>query len=446
MPKQYSKRFWISFWIMAVIFLFGWYFALKYKNEGLEKIAEIIPVSDRYKTVAFLADYFSKQDDQEKTFLVLFQNNMEIRPGGGFIGAFGIVKIKNGRIGSMRIYDSGNFDAGIPNAVEPPYPMKETLKIKSWQLRDSNYSPDFPTNAKKAEEFYYMGQGKEKFDGIFGITTNVLTSFLKITGPVELEGYPGRYADEDAILTLEYQVEKGFDEQGIARADRKSVMESLAKAIEEKIFKLGTREKIKLAEIIADDLDKKDIVLYLKDRALQDRVEKSNWAGIVDQHWNKDFIMAVDANLGAWKTDFAMKRSMDYTVNLSGEKPKAILKIIYNNTATQKDFMTKDYLSYLRVYAPDGSWLDVSQNFENPHFGTELGKKYFGAIVKVPLNSSKTVTLEYTLPKESVADYGLKIQKQIGINEVPVSVHIINESGQKKDYQFAINSDIVLNK
>jgi len=113
---------------------------------------------------------------------VLFQNNFELRPGGGFIGSFGILKVKGGKVTKFEVHDTGNFDGRIPDTVAPPYPMKETLNIPSWKLRDSNWEPDFETNAKQAIEFYKMGQGEENFDGVVAITANVLTSFLSGRG------------------------------------------------------------------------------------------------------------------------------------------------------------------------------------------------------------------------------------------------------------------------
>jgi len=443
--KKYSAKFWVIFWTISVVFLVGLYFLLQIKSGGVENVINYLPIGQENKTVATLAEYFYNHDDIERTFLILFQNNMEIRPGGGFIGSFGILKIKNGSVTMLQTHDTGNFDGRVPTTVPAPYPMWETLRIKSMQMRDSNYSPDFLTNATAAENFYYMGQGQEKFDGIIGITTNVLTSLLKMTGPVQIEGYPGTYGDENAVLALEYQVEKAYDEQNIPRGDRKSIMNDIAQEIIKKVFALSNAQKLDLYKILTEDLGRKDIQLFFKDQTLEDTVKKANWGGLVDENWQKDYLMTVDANLGAWKTDYSVKRSMDYTIDLSGETPKAILKITYNHTATQKDYMTKDYLTYLRVYVPDGSWLTTSSDFDNAKFGSELGKKYFGSIVKVPLGQSRTVEINYTLPKEISHNYNLKIQKQAGINDEPVTIHFIGSDGNKTDYNDILNSDFVLN-
>ncbi len=446
MAKKYSLKFWIIFWTVSVVLLVAFYFILQIKNSGSKPVMNYLPVEQKYKAVSLFADYFLVKDDQERIFLLLLQNNMEIRPGGGFIGAFGILKIKNGKITEFQIHDTSNFDGRIPDTLSPPYPMKETLRINSWKLRDSNWSPDFPVNAKKAEEFYYLGQGQEQFDGIIGITANVLTSFLKVIGPIQIEGYPGTYDSEKAIINLEYQVEKAFEEQGIARGERKSVMNDLTREILKRVFAMSNVQRLKLLGIINEDLNRKDIQLYFKDEKLEKAAIEAGWGGLIDKNWKHDYLMLIDANLGAWKSDYHVKRSLDYAVDLSGEKPKAVLKITYNHTAKQKDFMTNDYLTYARVYTPNRSWLTGRKNFDDVKFVEDLGKKYYGATVKVLLGESKTVELEYDLPPEIVENYNLKIQKQAGVNDVPVSVSIIQKNGQKKNYTYIMNSDIILDK
>ena len=444
MTKSYSRKFWVVFWLIAVLFLVSFYFFLAYQKKGITGITEKLPISSEYQTAITLADYVFQKDGTEKTFLILLQNNMELRPGGGFIGAFGILKIKDGTIVDFQVHDTGNFDARIPDKIVPPKPIAEKLKMDSWKLRDSNFSPDFKVDALKAQEFYLLGNGQENFDGVIGITTNVLTSFLQVTGPVTLPDYPGTFADESAIMQLEYQVEKGFDEQGITRGERKTVINELGEEVMKKALALGKMDKLKLAGIVQEDLNRKDIQLYFKDAKIQQQVIDAKWGGIVDNEWNKDYLLLVDANLGAWKSDYFVKRSVEYTVDLRQEVPQAVLKINYNHTATEKNWLTRDYLSYFRVYAPDGSWLNKTENFVTPVFEKEFNKKSFGAYVYVITGQEKQVELYYSLPKDLAENYALKIQKQAGLNDVPWKVKIISKNGKEKNYDFVLNEDKIL--
>lgn len=452
---QHSKGFWITFVIGALLFLSAWFVYWEVRNNGwesLKRLLGILPINQEVKTdldtVISLADSLLDTDGKEKVFLLLFQNNLELRPGGGFIGSFGILKVRDGNITHFMVHDTGNFDGRIPDTVAPPYPMKETLKIPSWKFRDSNYSPDFAENVKWAEEFYRMAQGQEKFDGVVGITTNVLTSFLRITGPVELEGYPGTYGADNAILDLEYQVEQGYLKQGIEFGERKSVMGILGLEILERGKALPLSKKYELFKVVLDDLHRKDVQLLFRDEELQADVVAAGWDGALDNTWKDDALLLVDANLNSFKSDYYVKRSYNYTVDLTKEIPEAVLEVTYKHTAKEKSWLTKDYQTFLRVYVPKGSFLtEVTNKATEPVFGELGNKKYFGVLVHVPLGTEKTVTFRYTLPNGVKRTwYDLKVEKQPGLNDVPVKVTVIQVDGTKTEKEFVLNRNTILSE
>lgn len=452
MAKKYSLKFWITFWFIAIVFLLGWYFFWQTRNqkfETLETIIDAFPWGEQsgkeFGALSQFAGYLTQKDDQEKTFFILFQNNMELRPGGGYIGSFGILKIKNGSVTKLETHDLSNFDGRIPDGIAPPYPIKETLKVSSWKLRDSNFSPDFLVNAKKAEEFYKLGQGGENFDGIVAVNASVLSSFLEVTGPIEVPGFPGTYGSDNAVVDLEYQVEQGAYEQGAKRGERKAVLSLLGEEILKKVYSFSLTDKAKLAGIILEDLKNKDIQLYFKDAEMQKQAVAAGWAGLVDQKWTKDYLMVVDSNMGALKSDYVVKRSINYTVDFSKPVPEAILKITYIHTAKEKNWMIKDYLTFLRVYAPEGSWLTSQANADKPVYGKDLGKQYFGFLMGLPLGQTKTVELRYEISDKINPDnYQLKIQKQSGLGEIPTKVTIIGKDGQSQEYTFSLVAEKIV--
>lgn len=454
MAKHYSWKFWIFFWSVSAVLLAGWFAFLEIRNghwNFFRGAVNALPVSEErredMKTLLSVADAVLKKDDVERTYLILFQNNYELRPGGGFIGSFGVLKIKNGDMTDFQVHDTGNFDGRIPSTVPPPYPMKETLRIDSWKFRDSNYSPDFSENAKQAIEFYKMGNGGERFDGVVGITANVLTSFLGVTGPVSVSGFPGTYGGDSAIWDLEYQVERGYIDQGIEKGERKSMMNLLGMSVLDKVRGLGVSEKYRLFETVLADLHQKDIQVMFTDDALMNAVRTAGWSGEVDQTWKNDFLLAVDANLGAWKSDYFVKRSYEYTLDMTGNVPHARFSVRYMHTAEAPDWRVKDYQSYLRLYVPKGSWLESSDGFATePVFGETFGKKYFGAIVQVPVGTEKTVTFDYTIP--STIDpklYELLIEKQAGIESIPVSITVLRKDEPAYRKEFVMSENTTLN-
>jgi len=451
--KKRSWKFWIFFWSISLIFLSAWYLFWQFKNKNWVGLVDLfhpvvnsLPIGETRKqeilTVSDLtAEIFSSKEEQK--FLLLFQNNLEIRPGGGFLGSFGILKVKDGKITSVEVHDTNVFDTRINSNIPPPYPMGDMLNIKDWELRDSNWSADFPVNAEKAEYFYHLEGGEENFNGAVAISTEVLTTFLAVLGPVTLPGYPGEYNSENAIVKLEYQVEKGYKEQEIEKGKRKYIMKDLAFELMRRAESASWEKKKALLEVLEKHLNRKDIMVYFKNPTWQNRITLLNWDGQVEQKTPGDYLMIIDANLGALKSDAHIKRSFVYQIDFSSGAPKATLKIKYDHTARSRDWMTTHYNNYLRVYVPQDSWLDTADGVGEKDFSDELGRQVFGFLVYVRIGEEKEVVLNYSLPKEITEEnYELLIQKQSGTGVVSGKVIFIDGRGEKIEKDLKLEGDV----
>lgn len=120
----------------------------------------------------------------------------------------------------------------------------------------------------------------------------------------------------------------------------------------------------------------------------------------------------------------------------------------YIHTGIARDWYTKDYVTYLRAYLPEGSFVTGITNGDAPIYGNELGKKYVGVIVGVPLSSEKTVAFTYTLPKtiDTTEWYDLKIAKQPGVTGTPMSITIIDKQGNIKTFNETLDRDFILSE
>jgi Protein of unknown function (DUF4012) len=408
------------------------------KDSPIEKSGPMAVFTEMTKHILF--------SSEEKVFLVLFQNNMELRTGGGFIGSFGIIKTKNKKIVDFSIHDTANFDGRIPSTVKTPYPMGEMLHIDSWKLRDSNYSPNFLTNAKKAEDFYNLGGGEEGFDGIIAVNASVLESILGVLGPITIEGI-GEFNEQDALISLEKQVEIDYKEQGIEKGDRKKIMNDFLRVVIKEMEKLSLAKKLQLVKVFIKELDEKSIQLYFDNKKLQESVENVGWAGEVNQLWRNDYLMVVDANLGAYKSDYYMEREIEYFIDLSQEKPVVKLKITHNHTAEKKDWMTNDYQGYMKVYVPENAWLSEGEELKDVQFGKEFGKKYFGKKIFIPVGSSDSIEFEYYLSREGEIDkYDFLFQKQSGVKNLLLNITVKYPDGTEKKVEETITKDFVLSE
>jgi hypothetical protein len=302
------------------------------------------------------------------------------------------------------------------------------VQLKSWKFRDSNFSPDFPANVEKAKYFYRLAGGGGTFDGVIAINATVLNDILELTGPITVNGT--EFNSSNGFLKLEEVVEKQYImNPELDTQNRKAIMKTMTPILIGKLFQLGNISK--LAELAHKELRNKNIQINFSDANLQSLVSSVYWDGKVAVDWGGDYLMVVDANMGALKTDYYIKRSINYEIDFNGEKPVATLNMLYKNTAPYGDWRTSDYHTYMRIYVPQGATVLERKMISPPITKDELGKTYFGSICHVLIGGETAVMIKYELPSTVTKDdYKLLIQKQSGVGDVPVKV-VVKKDGKE---------------
>lgn len=400
----------------------------------LNNISKFLPIQEDAKkeidVLDKLVEAFTQNDNAEKTFLVMLQNEAELRPGGGFLGQYAIIKIKNGNVVSTFVEDANLLDQRIQTKINPPFPFERMMQIKKWKLRDSNFSPDFPTNAEKAKYFFRLAGGNSKqFDGVIAVNSQVLNDILELTGPITVPGYSGEFNNQNASRKLEEIVEKAYImDPKLDTQNRKAILKKMSSIIMQKLLKLENVKKI--AELFHEEMKNRNMMLNFSDPNLQQLVASVFWDGAIAKDWGGDYLMAVDANMGALKTDYYIRREIDYTVDFTQAKPTATLNIKYKNTAPGGDWRTSDYHAYLRVYVPKGSTFVSNHMVSHLNTAEDFNKTYFGFKVDVVMGREVNGQVVYTLPDNITENnYKLLIQKQSGAGIIPVKVHLKTNSG-----------------
>ena len=432
--------------VSLILLLAGGY--LFWRNDWAEKVflrANIAGIGKGLDRLAFLRFVPELTGfGREKTYLFLFYNNLELRPTGGYLGNFGIAKIENGEIKSFEIHDTNIFDGFGKVKTEPPRPIKEYLKVDNWQMRDSNWSPDFPSAAAQAGYFYKLQGGQENFDGIIAINASVLPGVLNLTGPIYLEQFNEEFNAENVLYQLEYEVEKRYVARGIDPGERKLAFKTLVKALANQLASGNFWQDKKLRNFVFQELNKKNILLFFKNSEIQKAISGLKWDGKIDLGWPGDYLMINEANLGGKKSNAFIKREIEYSVDLSREKPEAKLKITYTHQGEQKDWFSDDYRFFLRVYVPNGSWLSQARGTDSEaQFAEEFGKTVFGGWTIVPVNSQKTIEYDYFLPEKIKQGdiYRLLIEKQAGVNQIPIKIIVKDKDGQERTEESVIEKN-----
>ncbi len=371
----------------------------------------------------------------EKTYLFLLQNNTELRPTGGFIGTYGILILKNGDIKEFNTDNIYNLDSPKKQElfIDPPEAFSKYIGSTQWFMRDANWHPDFPITAEKVEEFYHLEDGPiDNIDGVIAMTPEVIHDLLELTGSITVDGE--EYTSDNLTEKLQYKVEVGYRLEGTSDADRKEVIGDLAGQIMDRMLNLPKNQWGDLWTMAVENLDQKHLLIYSKDEQTQELVGELGWDGAMVQT-DGDYLMVVDANLAALKTDRVMTKDVEYAITKDGDRYKANLTLKYYNDGTIGTFTTR-YRTYTRIYVPLGSELVQTSGFltNDRYLGGDpvsakvaqddkINRSIFEGFISVEPKTEEIITLEYYLPDtviQQIEDgtYELYLQKQSGTDNV----------------------------
>ncbi len=368
----------------------------------------------------------------EQRYLLLFQNNTELRPTGGFIGTYGILEVFDGKMTNLFIDDIYHLDSKVIGKLnnEVPAPLKKYLKMEEWYMRDCNWNPNFPSTAQDCLNLYKTESEDEKeINGIITLTPNIIAEIFEIIGAQEVGGV--LFESENFTNDLQKAVELYYKERGATHWERKDIISSLAKVIIDRFQYLDFNEYGEVIDVVMEGLKTKDILVYSQNSDLQNLFLQSNWSGEI-LNVNSDYLMIVDSNLASFKSDQYLDRSVSYDLKKNSEEE--LIAILTLNYKHQGDFSWNStrYRTYTRVFVPMGSELievigamDDDRSTEKGQIDiySEYNKQVFGAFIAVEPNQSNSLIFKYKLPeniKEQIneKEYEIYLQKQPGVKNI----------------------------
>jgi len=380
-------------------------------------------------------------EDEQKRYLVLFQNDKELRATGGFITAYAILNIDKGVIQVERSEDIYALDDSVLNKPEAPEPILKYLpKVTTWHLRDTNLSPDYIISMGDFLELYDRATRGIDVDGVIAIDTYVLVSTIKILDDSITAGGLAFTSQDDprcdcpqAIYELEDNISRPVN---YIREDRKGLLGDLMFAIMQKALKSSPSQYWgPLFQNFIREVQEKHVLFYLFDEEAQSGIEALNAAGQI-REFEGDYLHINDVNFAGAKSNLFTQQAVDveYDIQNDGKVVKTVT-INYKNTHEPSDCnlergglcLNAELRDYVRVYAPKGSKLiDSKGSGVKVTTKEDLGKTVFEGFVTVRPLGKATYTLTYELPFKVEGDLlPFMIQKQPGTggNEYTIKVN-----------------------
>ena len=365
----------------------------------------------------------------KKNYLILFQNNMELRPTGGFIGSVGFLTLNRGNIENFEILDVYSIDGQLKGHVDPPEVFRIHFQQPNWFLRDSNFDPDFAASALQAQWFLEKSINR-KVDGVIGMNLFLVQDLIKAVGGVTLPDFNNEVITNDNFfIKAQLYINKNFFAGSNAK---RNYLNSVSGQLEQKLVS-GDVSYLEVLRVFKKALDEKNIIFFFNDPSFQLDMEKLAWAGRVydigciniNDSCFPDYLYINEANFGVNKANYFITKSIkvDKKININGQIITD-LTLKFRNQSQNGLLQGGEYKNYLRLILPRNSQM-INSAINNQIINNNLyevssyqkDKTIYGILLKIPENSELELKFSYLLSdllKTNNLYYQFYFQKQPG--------------------------------
>ncbi len=393
---------------------------LKNRTETLDE-----NVSQASDFAHFLPEILGKNG--RKTYIVLFQNPMELRSTGGWLTSFAIVGIEHGQIRDLKVEDVYTADGQLEQKVEPPQSMQDALGIDEWNLSLSNWYADYPQSAEAAEYFLQLEDRVVTADGVIAIDLEYARQLIDIWEEIDVPGET-EPVTKDNIYDKVVEIHRAFTP---GSTNKPVFLSNLANELFKKLIEDGKSKWTQVAETTVEAIEQKHVLIYMHNTELSETLDSMDWDGRVEAKTNT--IYPVEWNWGGNKANHFINRSLYFNTNIIDENTiQQKMVITYQNTSTSNTYPEGDYENYLRVFIPEGAQVNRVEGVEDSDIepDTKTSMNMLSGWVNVPIQSRKTVTITYQLERSKVDNFPLELKPD---NLVSFTANIIKQPGTMQD-------------
>jgi nucleoside-diphosphate-sugar epimerase len=397
--------------------------------EFKEIISQIEEGTESFKAVnSFLPDLLGV--DERKRYLILFQNEGEIRSTGGWLTSYGIVGVEGGQIRELFVDDIYNADGTLKvqnKRFTPPRSMSNALELTNWPFSLVNWHPDLSDTLTEAEPFIYeLGKGSS-LEGLITIDVSFVEELLERWGGIEVPG-------ETELITSENLNSKIFQmhEEFVPGSSQKTTfLANLANEIVKKLLSMNVADLMGIADIFEKTLNEKHLQATFKNKDAYNFFSSRDWANSMSNEYN-DAPISIDWNWGGNKANLYLDKNYSLTINVKDEDTvDFIYSITVENSSTENVYPEGDYINYQRIYIPpQAKILRISGIEENDYsVYRESGFKVIGGWFNTPIESINTLDVSYRIEREDGdSNFPIVIQEQNAFFDI----NLFKQPGEKK--------------
>ena len=384
-----------------------------------------------------------------RRYLLAMQNNAEARATGGFIGNYAELAAVNGKVdmGDVEPIRFLNPASGESRTLEAPeeyvlrYGRFEPERL--WQ--NVNTSPDVPTVG--AVEASLLAQGPfGPVDGVVTIDPMGLAAILRITGPIDVPGWPEKVTADNVVqstLRDAYVYFEGDNER------REAFLGDVADIAWDVFSDGDLGSPARVVKELAQATRTKHLTLWFADPKAQRLAERAGATGAVPRG-SSDLVLVTTGNAAQNKIDYFLQRSLDYDLELfpRGDveeiAARGVLSVALQNTApatglpsyiigsNRPDYAAGENGTFFSAYSPlDLGEATIDGEVEGFEHQREFGRFVYSKFMRIPAETTATVDLDLSgqlrLGSDGWYELALGTQPSVRPDAADVALHLPDE-------------------
>ncbi len=370
---------------------------LRYKELITQVNDMVLPLE---KVTQFLPDLLGV--DERKRYVILLQNDGEIRGTGGWISSYGVVAIEGGQIRELFVDDIYNAEGTLRvkgYTYKAPVSMIRALGETPYTFSLVNWDPNLDSVMTSTEQFIYdLGKGND-IDGIITINTVFLQKLLDKWGGIEVPG-------ESEIITSSNLYPKIFEmhtEFTPGSTRKATFLANLANEAVTKLLSSNFAEYKNISDVIIESLTEKHLQATFKNTLAKSYFDENNWDGNMDPKYLSAPIN-IDWNWGGNKANLYIKKNHTLDINIKDEKTIDYkYQIAIQNDSSINTYPQGEYVNYVRIFLPVNATLMGITGIKDNKYDiyNEGGYKVVGGWFNVPIKENKILEITYRISNEN---------------------------------------------
>jgi hypothetical protein len=412
------------------------------------------------------------------TYLIVFQNEKEMRASGGLLTAYGLVTVDKGSVvGDIETHDMWDLQGDIWRYSEQIYYyniygqlvlMNDGCGASELRSQDSGIYPDQQISMEMFTEYYndmqrYLPQKYKKYDYVLTLNTFFASDMISVIEPLVL--------DDCTVITSDNLAKVIFNDRN-DDGGRKSNIGRVAKAAEDEFTSISSDKLPDVLTTLIKTAQAKNFAFYTKNEVMSKFFDDMGLTGRIVTDFEGDYLHVNEAQVCGLKANFYLKDTVIQNISIADDGTiSRTMKVEWINEKifdpAEDEIISSSpsfpYRAWIRFMTPDGSdytytdgyaksrWLYYPQDYYDLEVQKSVSdnviwfnhRRYFDS-EPVP---TYDLNISYTLPEKikytSENGYKMLIQKHPGKQDEKYIVGM-NYQGESYHIEFILDRDKVV--